>query len=346
MPHNIYTTSEKAWTAMLESITQARSSIYLESYIFLHDTFPTHNFVEVLAQKAREGLRVVMVIDGWGSYYFGDEESKLLKDAGVELLFFTYWFRRIHRKVLVIDDNISFLGGVNIANSYVHWLDLHIKISGKAIVQQLLRSFAVSYRLSGGKNQDILLYESRESLRDRAETWILEHRPKLGGNGLQKYYEERLNKAEKSIVIVSPYFLPGRWFIRALRAAMARGVRVEVLLPKKTSPAILTIPNILYAAMFFKEGVHFYFNPVMNHGKALLIDDKEGLIGSQNIDAQSFDFNAEVGVSFTRKDMVSELREIIETWKQGGEEFTHDSFKKRWYHKPLEFIARALQPVM
>ncbi len=346
MAHSFYTTSEKAWTAMLSAIQGATSSIYLESYIFLHDTFPTHNFMDALVLKARQGVRVVVVVDGLGSYYFGEKQQRALEEAGAEVLFFTYWFRRIHRKVLIIDEKSVFLGGVNVGKNYVHWLDLHIKLTGKTVVRSLLRSFALSYRLSGGKNPVILAYELQKSFRDRAETWILEHRLKAGDNKLRPYYEERIKKAKKSISIVSPYFLPGRWLLRALRAAMHRGVRVEILLPKETSPAILGIPNLFYAAAFSELGAHFYFSRVMNHGKALLVDDEEGLIGSQNIDAQSFDFNAEVGVSFTKKKMVSELRAIIEEWKRGAEEFTHDTFKKRWYHKPLEFLSRILQPIM
>lgn len=345
MEHRIYTTSEKAWTAMLETIRAAKHSIYLESYIFLHDTFPTHNFVEVLAERAKAGVRVKIVIDGLGSYSFGTEEQEILKKAGVELLFFTYWFRRIHRKVLVIDESVAFLGGVNVGKSYIHWLDLHIRITGQALIQQLLRSFAVSYRLSGGLDPIVLSHESKKGASGKSKSWILEHRPTVGRNKLRSYYKDRIMRARQSITIVSPYFLPARWLLHELRGAAKRGVRIEVLLPKVTNPAFLSLPNLFFAAALYTEGVRFYFSHSMNHAKALLVDE-EGLIGSQNIDAQSFDFNAEVGVGFKDKRMVKDLRDIIEEWKSDSEEFTHEYFRRRWYHAPLEFLARILQPIL
>lgn len=330
---------------MLEAIKDAKESVLLESYIFLHDTFPTHNFVEVLAEKARQGVRVKIVIDGLGSYSFGAAEQEMLKSAGGEVLFFTYWFRRIHRKVLIVDETVAFLGGVNVGKSYIHWLDLHIRVAGQGLVHQLLRSFAVSYRLSGGSDPLILGYESRKRTKERTKTWILEHRPAVGKNKLKAYYEDRLARSRREIVIVSPYFLPARWLLRGIRTAQKRGVKVEVLLPKVTNPSILSLPNFFFAATLYTEGVRFYFSRTMNHAKALIVDD-EGLIGSQNIDAQSFDFNAEVGVGFKDKGMVDDLKAIIEEWKRDSEEFTHDYFRKRWYHAPLEFLVRILQPIL
>lgn len=347
MQHRFYTNSERAWTAMLEEIQRARKSIVLESYIFSHDTALTHNFVEALAERARAGVTVKIVFDGFGSYDFGAEEQHILRDSGAELLFFTHIFRRIHRKVLVVDEQVGFVGGVNVGQKYVNWLDLHMRVTSPALIRGLLRSFSVSYEASGGTDPAILEYrKSTKRLRERAEMWLIEHSPVGGMRKLRSYYESRLSGAKKRITIVSPYFLPHRWFIRAIRAAVKRGVAVEVIMPSRTSPPLATIPNLFFIASMYEEGVRFFMMNNMNHAKLLLVDDEEGLLGSQNIDAQSFDFNAEVGVAFKQPEMITELRSIVEEWKGQSTEFTHDYFRRRWYHKPLEFVVRLLQPVM
>ena len=346
MQYKFYTTSGKAWTAMLAAIQNAHKSIYLESFIFLHDTFPTHNFIAELTAKAQEGVRVCLVVDSVGSYTLDRNEIKKLTDAGGEVVYFSFWFRRIHRKVLVVDETIGFLGGVNIGNEYAQWLDLHLKITARPIIKSLLRSFALSYRLCSGQNKEILKFEKVLPLRRQAGLWLLDHWPMRDAEKLRTYYETRISAAQKSITIVSPYFLPHRWFRKALFAAAKRGVNVEVLLPSPTDPAILTPANLFFAASYYDEGINFFLGKKMNHAKVLLIDDHEGLVGSQNIDAMSFDFNAEVGMGFTNKKMVSDLKAIVARWKHNSTKFTDDYFQRRWYHKPLEFLARFLQPVL
>ncbi len=318
MKYRFYTTSEKAWIAMLEAIRQAKHSIYLESFI-LTDDHRTHYFFEALRQKANEGVRVKIIIDRVGSFFFGSINKEKFEKAGVEVLFFHRWFYRTHRKVLIVDDALAFLGGVNIHGSYADWLDLHMRIDG-LLVRQLLKSFAKIYALAGGKEQLIPNRKKGQPSKTRAvlykaKTWLIERWPIRGKSVLKDYYQKKCAEAQKSLVIVTPYFLPHAWLLKSLKSAARRGVKIEVMIPKKTDIGIInTLHRII--AYGLKDYIRILFIPEMNHAKVLLVDDQEGLIGSNNIDAQSFDYNLEASLIFQRKDMVGDLKKILETWRK------------------------------
>lgn len=346
MNYKFYTKTEKAWDAMLSAVRGAKSSIYFESYIFLSDTEDRHNFTQALREKAQAGVDVRVVFDRWGSWYLPESEEESLRSAGVDLVYYSDFLRRIHRKVLVVDRTIAFVGGVNIGKQYQKWSDLHLRLAEQPLVEGLLRSFWRSYRGAGGKHRETEREEVNPNLRERAELWLLDHWPKRGASTLRKYYEEQISNASQSVTIVSPYFFPHRWLVESLRNAKERGVEVSVILPKHTDPAILNAANLVFAAALSREGLAFYFSPVMNHAKALLVDESTGLVGSQNIDALSFDFNAEVGVSFTEPNMIRDFSRIITTWKRDAVRFSHETYRRNWYHKLVELAVRALQPVL
>ncbi|MBI4993789.1 hypothetical protein HZC33_02425 [Candidatus Wolfebacteria bacterium] len=143
--YKFYTTSESAWAAMLKDIKAAKKSIYLEMYIFVDNT-SGYNFFEILKQKADEGVKVKIIIDSFGSSELSQKMIDELRKVGAEVLFFSYWFERIHKKILIIDENIVFLGGVNIHKFFRKWNDLQIRLEG-SIAKYSLRSFARIYNL-------------------------------------------------------------------------------------------------------------------------------------------------------------------------------------------------------
>ena len=129
MRYKFYRTSEKAWAAMFGAISGAKKTIYLESFI-LTDDVVTHHFFETLKRKAQEGVRIKVIIDRIGHWWYGSVNKAEFEKAGVEVLFFNRWFYRSHRKVLIVDGEVAFLGGVNIRGEYAKWLDLHLSITG------------------------------------------------------------------------------------------------------------------------------------------------------------------------------------------------------------------------
>src|SRR3989338_2506019 len=143
MRYKFYTTSEKAWDAMIEAIAGAKRSIFIEMYIFVDNT-DQHNFFKILEAKARMGVKVKIIIDSFGSNELSQNTIVKLKNSGAELLFFNYWLKHTHKKILVVDESTAFLGGVNIHKLFQKWIDLQVSFTGP-IVKSVIRSFAKSF---------------------------------------------------------------------------------------------------------------------------------------------------------------------------------------------------------
>ncbi len=313
MRYKIYTKNESAWDSMFQAISRAESSILFEMYIFVDDTSDTHDFIEILSQKARSGLKVKIVFDSFGSEV-SEKSIKKLKDAGVELFFFSALFRHTHRKILIIDEHVAFVGGINIKKFFKKWNDLLIRVEGK-IVKHVLKSFAKVYKDCGGKDQFVLKYDKKLHIQ-KGKVWFFEHFPPRNSFRLSKYYSSKIENAHQKILIITPYFMPNHWLIKALKKASKRGVKVEIILPLiAVHPKIANVPNYFYMHKLSKHGVKFFLTREMNHSKIMLVDDKEGVLGSQNIDILSFDLNMESGIFFTDSVLIKELSAIAESWK-------------------------------
>jgi len=329
MGYKIYTTSTKTWDAMLSEINKATKSIFLEMYIFMEDTGASHDFIGKLKEKATQGVRVVMVLDAFGSSELTEGSIESMRSAGIEFLFFSDWLRRIHRKILIIDEKIAFIGGVNIGKKFATWNDLQLRLRGK-IIRPIITSFAYTYEMAGGKDKYILALR-KKTLASKFKFWFLEHWPVSGMYSLKSHYIQKISAAQKNIRIVTPYFTPPRWFVALLDASIRRGVKVEIIIPKSTDLPLIDRINHRHIYDLSLLGVEFYLGREMNHAKILLIDDREGLVGSQNIDFLSFRFNAEFGVFFRQKNTVEELRKIILQWEKNADIYDSAKYKMSLY---------------
>lgn len=348
MKYKFFTKSDKAWAAMLEAIHGAQKSIFLESFILTDDP-KTHQLFEALKKKAESGIKVKIIIDRLAHFWFGSIDREAFAKAGAEIVVYNHWFYRNHRKTMIVDEKIGFTGGVNIRGAYAKWLDLHMAITG-IFVKRLLSSFAKAYYLSGGRDPEVLALR-KWALRDltsvvyKAKTWLIERWPIRGKDVLKHYYKKKFAQAQQSITIVTPYFIPHKWLMTSLRQAAGRGVRIEVIIPQKTD--VLAIDLIHRPiAEHLSPWATFYFMKRMNHAKVLLVDDNEGLVGSNNIDAQSFDYNLEASVVFQRKDMIGDLKKIIAEWKKESVPLSELKDKRHWYHPILIKIIHWLEPIL
>jgi len=339
MKYKLYTTSQKAWDGMFKAILAAEKSIYIEMYIFLSDTKETHDFLGIIKEKALRGLEIVIIADAYGSYGLSSKDVKDLREAGVEFIFFTHWFKRTHRKILIIDNKTAFLGGVNIKEKIRYWQDLQIQISGK-IVKNLVKSFAHTYQMIGGKKESILLY-NKLNFPKKVKAFISDSLsiPQVTGV-LSDQYIRQIFSAENSIKIVTPYLAPPKKFLTALENACLRGVKVEIIIPENTDIVFLDRVNYLGARRLVAMGVHVYLSKKMNHAKMLLIDDTQGLIGSQNFDFLSFNINIETGVFFKQKYIVADLKKIFDEWLSVSEVANVKLKRISFFDKILTFLSR------
>ncbi|MEI7890579.1 MAG: phosphatidylserine/phosphatidylglycerophosphate/cardiolipin synthase family protein [bacterium] len=344
MKYKLYTTSFKAWDAMIEAIDGASKSIYLEMYIFERDTTSSHDFIGKLKQKARDGVRVVIVADAYGSKNLKNELAKSMQAAGIELIFFSHWLRHIHRKILIVDKKIAFVGGVNIGKEFAHWDDLQLRMKG-GIVKRILKSFAYTYEMAGGKDHKILHLKNGK-FTAKLKFLIMEHWPTKNIHTLKSHYIEKISNAKKSIQIATPYFTPPRWLSSLLDSAASRGVAIEILIPSDVDLKIMNNVNRHYMNKLNPSGVKFYLSKKMNHAKLLIVDHEEGLIGSQNIDLASFQLNSEVGIFFKEKKLLTELETTIKKWKQNSEIFKPQKHKMRFIDYVILALSKILYPIL
>ncbi len=321
---------------MFQTIEEATESVYLEMYIWLPDT-KGFDFLKLLTDKAKRGLRVRVVLDSYGSTGFSKEYVTMLKESGAEIFFFSRFWHRIHRKILVVDERVAFIGGVNFHEEARHWDDLAVKVKGK-MVASIISSFAKVYSECGGKDPIILSRKKRVIL-NKTRTWLVEHFPINKKMRMKKIYVQNIGQAEKNLVLVTPYFAPKHWFIALLHQAVIRGVDVEVIVPKNTDNFMADRVARFFMYKLSLVGVKFYLEPQMNHAKVMIIDEKEGLVGSHNLDFLSFELNSEVGIFFKDIETIKKLCEIVSNWKKKSV-----LFEPALYHP--KFIDYVLSPII
>ncbi len=343
MKYLFYTTSQSAWDGLYNTMQSAETSIYLEMYIFVDDTKQASDFITLLSDKAKNGVRVRIVLDWFGSFSLSNEAQKKLRAAGVELLFFRKFFRRLHHKVMIVDEKVGFLGGVNIHRSARMWDDLLVRLEGP-IVNSLIKSFHRIYKLCGGKDPQIT-YHKQKVILGRARIWILEHIPFIRKPRLRDAYTEAIISSKQRVVIVTPYFTPNKWLIQLLRDTVNRGIKIEVIVPARTDIAFLSRANRRYMNMLSEDGIIFYLLPRMNHAKLLLVDESLALLGSANIDALSFDFNTEVGIFLNDQKMLADIEVIVDSWKAKANPLKVPLYVSL-IDRLLSILVRILQPFL
>lgn len=303
---------EQTYPAMLEAIASAQSHICLETYIFRAD--PTGlRIADALMERAREGVEVNVIIDAWGSP-LPAAFLRRMRQAGVRVLMynplriswravqtrFARFWRRDHRKILVVDRKVGFTGGLNVADDYASeamggwgWRDTHLMIEGPAVAE-LLYVFLRTWRNEGGDPLDEDRYRN-EGRRPDPKVRVIASDLRRDRLMIRDAYLDAINAAKRRIWITSAYFLPTGKILRALKHAARRGVDVRLLLAGTTD-----VPPARYAAQSFyarllEAGVRiFEWHGSVLHAKTALVDDTWATVGSSNLDALSLRMNLEV----------------------------------------------------
>ncbi|MEK7680830.1 MAG: phosphatidylserine/phosphatidylglycerophosphate/cardiolipin synthase family protein [Patescibacteria group bacterium] len=349
--YQFFNTTVSAWEEMKRCLSVAKKSIYWEIYALIDDA-AGGSFIDILCQKAMSGLDVMLVVDAIGSYELSNKAKDKLKNSGVKFQVFhslspiiglSSWWKRVwhrtHRKVLIIDEEVVFIGGVNIKESARDWYDLHLKVTGR-IARPLLYGFARTYINSGGRREEIkhLLHPKLTTglahLKDKVN-FIL-HSPIYAAkkSPFKKVYYQTLDMAKESFNLLTPYYVPDREFIELVSKAKKRGVKVNIILPWKTDIKFMEYMARAFYGISQKAGAAFYFLKKMNHGKAVTADDKIGVVGSANFTHRGLFLNQEAGVSFSQKEMIDDLNHILDDWKEEAVPMSDFNFNsKGWYRR-------------
>lgn len=333
MRYKFYSNSQKSWQAMFGAILSAKESIYLEMYIF-QDDMVDFDFIKLLKEKSKEGIRIRIILDSFGSYNLSNNSVKEIREAGIELFFLSYFLHRTHRKILVVDENIAFIGGVNFHQEASLWNDLVVRVKGR-LVNSVIKSFAKVYVQCGGDDLILKAHINQKKyvrrVKERLTSWLIDHSPVRNKSRLKKIYQTQIAEAKESITLVTPYFMPRRWLIGALHQAYLRGVKVDILVPRNTESYFIDRMNYFYIFKLSKMHINFFLEDRMNHAKVMLIDSKEGIVGSNNLDYLSFELNSEVAIFLKDSIALSHVLRIIDSWKRDAILFDYKVYRMNFF---------------
>jgi cardiolipin synthase len=345
-----FLTPPEAVQAMYDACSAARVSIDFEQYI-IEDNEQGRWFIDVLAQKAAQGVRVRLLCDASGSSsLLGSPTLTAAEKAGVQVRVFNpikpwlphkllSWFLRDHRKLAVIDGKIGFIGGVNIRMYVNDRRDTHVRIEGPVIEEFQAAFNRIWEKTAIGKR----MFAFDRPLVPGVFT-LLTNSPYIHQRFTYWAYVRQIRAAKKYIYITTPYFIPDWRIFRALKGAARRGVDVRIIVPNSPDWKIVRFANTSFYARALRVGIRIMeFGPQFNHAKTCVIDDAWACVGSSNMDSLSLLLNYEADLAGTDSKFVADLKNIFEDdLKQSAEILRRDWRRRPFLHKLLEQLLRPL----
>ena len=346
MQYQLIDDTFKLYNLMLNDIAQAKEYILLETYKFANDHMGVR-FRDALTKRAKEGVRVKILIDSWGKGPVSEAFfTELLKHNG-ELKFFekikissdlfTRGHRRDHRKILVIDDNISYLGSANITGYNLNWRELALRTEGdlalalKKVFNETFEAFN-PYIISNKLTFTRTIYHG--------DFEIMRDVPSLPLQRIRKKYAQMIKHARQSVVIETPYFLPGYNLRKALMDASKRNVDVKIIMPKNSDVRMIDILRNKYLGILDRNKVKiFFYGPYNLHAKMMMVDDSLFSISSANFDYRSFRFQYEIALIGYEQSIIDQLKIHVSETLKSSEPFIYDLWAKRsWIEKFFEWL--------
>jgi cardiolipin synthase len=355
----VFACGPAAFDAMRHGIESASEEVLVESYI-LRDDEMGRGFLDSLKRARGRGARVRVLADAFGSFDTHIAFWQAMEAAGMEVhlyhkLFPYIWAQafRDHRKIIVIDRRVAFVGGMNIANEYGSsrasrggpWRDTHARVEGPA-AWELAVVFGEGWKRAGGTPLDLPPLEALDGHGPRA--LVLDSRPGRGHSESASVLSAIVGAARRRVRITNSYFAPGWTAIEVLARAAARGVEVTLLLPGKSDVSVIRHAGHGYFATLLAHGVHvFEYQPAVLHAKTLVADGYVSVIGSTNMDFRSFRFNAECNVVVLDEEVGATMDGIYEQDLERSVEIEAGAWsRRRWLHRLGDEGARLLSPAL
>lgn len=365
---------------MFQAIRQARSSVHLEYFNFRNDSIASLLF-RLLAQKAKEGVEVRALFDGFGNDSnnrpLKRKHLKQMRSVGIEIYEFdpvnfpwvNHVFHRDHRKIVVIDGKIAYTGGMNVADYYINgtevvgeWRDMHCRIEGDEVntLQKIfLRMWnkvtgqnvygAKYYRGYHGADYITGLKPDTCCTAGKKMVSIINREPRVTNKIIRKFYTDAINEAKDSIKLVNPYLTLNNTLKRALRNAVKRGVKVEIMvsahsdIPLTPDCVFYNVHNLMQHGVdvwIYKKGFH--------HTKIIMVDGRFCTVGSANLNARSLNFDYEENAVIIDPCTTKELNDMFERDKAESfklTEETWDEWRTPW-QKFVGWFASLLTPFL
>lgn len=365
----ILVNGEEKFPEVLKAIASAQHHIHIEYYIF-EDEEIGRTIANALIQKAKEGITVRFIYDDFGSRNIRKNLVPQMKAAGIQafpflkvhfILLANRLNYRNHRKIIVIDGNTSFVGGINVSDRYindsarpknVYWRDTHLRIDGPG-TQYLQYLFLCDWNFCSEDNVEpepcffpkIVENSDKEN---NTMVQIAASGPDSESPSILFSILQAINLATEEILITSPYFIPGESLLDALTIASLSGLSVKLLVPGKSDSLLVNAAARSYYNDLLSAGVEIYqYQKGFVHAKTLVADRKLAIVGTANMDFRSFDLNFEVNAIVYNEKIATQLRSIFYEDLQHARKIDPEIWaKRRWYKQLLEKAARLLSPLL
>lgn len=358
----IFTNGRDKFEAYKRDLLLARNYIHIQYYIIENDNIG-NEIATILKQKVQEGVKVRVLYDHVGSFHFDMSYFKKLRRAGVDVypfmkITFPEFANRInwrnHRKITVIDGEVGYIGGMNIADRYVtggkmgQWRDTHLRVKGD-VVAAMQVSFAIDWNFMKRE----LIEESvpvvdPASISNPVGVQLVTGGPTSQWGNMAFVFQKAIENARKSIYIQTPYFLPSDSLLKALQVAALSKVDVRLMIPRKPDSFLLRYASYSYVKQCLDAGIKIYFyEPGMLHAKVVVIDDEFVTTGSTNFDFRSFEHNFEGNLLLYSKDFNQRMTRIMHDDMMQSTRISLRAWRRRsMWQKALESLTRLFGPLL
>ncbi|ARJ38697.1 cardiolipin synthase [Sporosarcina sp. P21c] len=360
----VYTDGRDKFDALIEDLENARDHIHIQYYIFRLDGIGKQ-IEEILINKAKSGVKIRMLFDDIGSRGLHVKNfHELIESGGEVAAFFPALLPLInprlnyrnHRKIVIIDGRIGYIGGFNVGDEYLglskkfgYWRDTHLRIEGSA-VHPLQTRFILDWNQASPKTN--IQYNERffPAIPRKGDVGlqIVSSGPDSEWEDIKDGYLKMIFLAKDYIYIQTPYFIPDTSMLDALRIACLSGVDVRIMIPNKPDHMFVYWATYSNVGILLKAGARIYiYENGFIHAKQIVVDDQVSSVGTANIDVRSFRLNFEVNAFIYDREKSHELAEIFEEDIQNSTELTLDAYLERErLIKVKESISRLLSPIL
>jgi len=357
----VFTNGFKSFEAFFSALLQAKHHIHLEFYI-LEPGKNLDTIISIVEKKIKEGVEVRIIYDGFGSSDLSASYLAKLKSIGTYTAIYMpflsnhkikYINYRNHRKIVLIDNEVAFIGGMNISDKYINydnkeglWKDTLVKISGPS-AHDIEHVFNCDWLNADGKP-----YKLTENLLDKTEigspVQVVSGGPDSEYMGILHQYFTIITDAEKYVYLITPYFVPTNTILTALVTSALSGIDVRIMLPYNSDSKWLKWCTFSFIEELLAAGVKIYlYHDGFLHGKVMISDDIISSVGSANVDERSFTSNFEINAIVYNRETTIQLKENFYDNLNYSEELTLADFKNRNdRNKIMESIARLTSPIL
>jgi len=358
----VLTNGENTYSSIIKELKEARHHIHMQYFIIRNDNIG-NKIKDILINKAKEGLEIRLIYDSVGCWKLGKKYIKSLQDAGIKVypfypVIFPVLSRQLnyrnHRKIIVIDGRVGFLGGINIGDEYLgknthlgFWRDTHIKISGEAIysLQNIFLkdwNFVSAELILDKKYYPKLAHYGEQLIQ------ITSSGPDSNWESILQAYFTMISTAEKRIWIATPYLVPDESILMALKTASLSGIDVRIIVPNKPDHYLVYWATRSYIEELLAAGVKVYsYQNGFIHSKLLLVDGIGASIGTANLDIRSFSINFEVNAFIYDNEVVKRIENDFLMDIDDSKEIELTEYSKRnIFVKFREALGRLFSPIL